>query len=96
MSNSPFYEGFTVGMLQDDGVTRRRVEKALADDGYELVMPPREPKLGQDEFLGSGAYWTQVSDSSYTKFQWGRSSYIVRRPSEHKRMLKFFFGRRDD
>ena len=85
-----FLKGVMVRTL-DDINNRKTVLAYLESIGYELVLPPDKPKIG-DEFLSGGDTWVTVDDKTYTKAPFGPNSYVVRRPSEHLKMTRFFFG----
>lgn len=84
--------GLTVGALDRNRTLKRIVEDILHEQDYELVMPPDNPTLG-DQFLGGGKEWHPVTEVSFSKKSFSSESYIVRRPTEHLRMVHFFFGR---
>lgn len=81
----------TVERMIADHILRRDAEKILCEAHYELVMPPDHPRKG-DQFLMYGNKWAPVTEESYKITSFGPRSYIVRRPTEHLRMMRFFFG----
>jgi hypothetical protein len=87
-----FMRSVTVKQMIDDVSLKKRVEEYLASIDYELVFPPDTPRVG-DHYLGKGISWHPVGPNSYSTDPFCERSFVVRRPTEHKRMLWFFMGK---
>lgn len=71
----------------------KQVKNHLEMNGYDIVSPPG-PIKGGDEYLKGGLKWTRISPGIYPDDILKVSNYIVRRPTEHLKMVHFFFPRR--
>ena len=88
----PLYKA-SVKRVKSDPTFRRLVEEILDQEDHILIMPPETPKEG-DFYLGDGNDWTPVTEYTYAEKPYGVTHFIVKRPSEHLRMYRFFFRKK--
>jgi hypothetical protein len=88
-----FINSVTIGQLKIDESLYRRVVDYLNKSGYDIVMPPDRPRIG-DEYLELGHAWRCVDSDAIYPNGLKNNSFLVRRPNEHMRMQWFFFGRK--
>lgn len=88
----PVFHGLTVNKVLENATLRLHIEKLLELEDFELVLPPCRLMMS-DEYLGNGDTWHQVSEASHPNMELDYDAFIVRRPSEFKRMVRFFFGK---
>lgn len=88
-----FIVKLTFDCLVGNNELYKQVKNHLESKGYDIVNPPGPVKDG-DEYLKGGLKWVRTTPGLYPDDMLKISNYIVRRPTEHLKMVHFFFPRR--
>ena len=87
-----FMRSLTYKKLLDDPGLLKHVVDHLAAAHYDLIMPPERPRDGDQYIGGDTDTWCEVTESTHKNLPLTNGHYLVRRKTEHRRMLEFFFG----
>lgn len=91
IASPAFLKRLTIIKVMSDPLLKKRVLEYFDSIDHEIVLPPDRPRPG-DEFMSRGELWEPVTPKTYNDMAFGENSYLVRRPTEHLRMMRFFAG----